>query len=739
MSLKKIMAKKAQITFFIIIGITLLGLAVAFIYVTYAPEPEEEAEVTEAIELVPVEFRPIFSLVQQCLYDTSVMGLQELGKHGGYISLDQFGMSFNDMNPTESDGLRVFPPNHDTALPYWLYFESRNDCKTGCQCGTNQPQLYNEYGSKSIEAQMNVYIAEHLNNCLRDFMVFKAKGMDINTGEPEVDLEVRHSDIAVNLKYPITAKKGDIKSELEEFYVTIPLNLMRMYELAKGLTDLEQKYNYLERWTIQLVEAASLGIRSDSIPPTVAVTLEPGTAPVFWSKTKTKEIITNNILPSYLPLFQVWGTDNYHNRRGLYQQTTLAYESPSNSSYEDLTVNFEYLPIWPIYYSISGRGVRGEIIRPEGGFLSYFSFVGINRYYFYHDISYPVKIDIYDPYALNNQGYHFIFALESNVRDNKPLNCSGEGLDTWAPPVASLMCVEGQSCADVSIIAVDDFTNTPVDGVTILYGAGEESCILGSTAADSESGISKLSAKLPLCIGRGCGLTADKDGYFIPPLNLAVRCDDSPMCLDDNVLCDGEQLMINLSRLWNLNITIKKKPMVKGLAPIVEFPWHFKDEVRPLLPNGQALLNIIKIKDNPDEEDISVSVMVNGTNPTAETLGGLVPGRYQVDIHLLYQLPDIAGRTSVVYESVDIITDDGDIITLGPYTFNDTIIEGGAKYNLTITLEDLVKGNVTFYAISAPDYATFDSLDFNDLELSSKIEDLSQQYRSAIQPVFGGD
>lgn len=739
---KGVIMKKGQVSFFIIIALILLIFAGIFIYYTYVPSAEEAAELTEFLEQVPDEFQPVYSYVQKCLYDTAVIGLEEIGRHGGYISADEITSTYNSMEPTESDGLRVFPDNPMTTIPYWYYFRSDNDCRTGCSCGSMKPQLNKQYGADSVESRMDDFIETYLDACLRDFNVFRAQGMDISAGNPEADLVVRQNDIEVNLKYPISMKREDTKAKIEEFYVTIPINLRRIYELADQLAQTEQKWNYLERWTQELVEVASFGPDEEGLPPTIAFTFDPGKTPVFWSKTESKKFLVDNILTPNIPLFQVWGTGNYQDRKGIYQKTTIPVESPTNTSYYDLFVNFEYLPLWPVFYDITGRGISGEIIGPEKGFVSYFSFLGIHRYTYYHDISYPVKIDIYDPYALDNKGYHFIFAMEANIRDNKPLNCSGEGRDYFAPPTLSLMCDYGQGCANVTIVAVDEITGQPVEDVILLYGAGGETCTVGVTKNDSNLGFANAQVSLPQCLGGGCTFTASKYGYISSPVNIAARCDISSSCSAPRVLCPGEAMIVNISRQKQINITVMKKPMLKGLIPLADTlmeKWQFRNEAKPLLPNERAIVSLQKIKSSEHEEDFNSMVMVDGSNPTAEIFPGLVPGKYKVSISLLYDLPDVSGRKSVVFKSVEECTEGGiftdeECFTFGPYSFNNTIVEGGAEYNLTLTKDDLKYDKILFFAISVPDSSSFNQLDFHDMELFGKTEELSNKYNAEIQP-----
>lgn len=729
--------KKGQVTFFIIIGIILVLAIAISLYVLYLPEPEEEAEVTEFIEDVPEEFRPVQSFVQQCLYDTAVRGIEEVGMHGGYTSSVESGLYFNDISPTEADGFRIFPNDPRTGIPYWYYFKSRNDCMEGCECSSKKPPLYKESGRNSIESQVDDYIERHISECLRNFESFDSQGITIETGQPESDFLVRQSDASASLKFPVTiTKAAGGKTEFENFHVQVPVNLRRVYELAEGLSLLQQRYHYLDRWTIELIEASSFGPRSDGMPPTFANTFDPGGAPVYWSRTDTKNILVNNLLTPNIPLFQVWGTDNYKQRRGVYQKTTLAYQSPTNTSYLDLAVDFEYIPLWPVYYDITGRGVSGEIIGPERGFFQFLSFFGINRYYFYHDISFPVKVDIYDQTAFNGKGYHFMFGLESNIRDNKPLNCSGEGRDIVAAPAGSLLCDAAQSCANISIITMDD-NNKPVPGVNILYGAGEESCSLGVTKMDTGLGTARADISMPMCIGSGCTIRAEKSGYISQTKVAAVRCSASSACQQENVLCSGESIILRISKQQVKNITIMKKPMLKGVGG----EWEFRNDARSLLPDESAIITLTRIPETPGEQEAKSTAIVNGSYPAAELVPGIVPGKYEVDINLMYRLPDVTGRKEVVFDAITEcggggMFSDEECFTLGPQVFNDTFIEGGARYNTTITASDLNNNSIIFYAISVPDYAVFDQLNFRDLDMMNKLEELSAEHRQAIQPIF---
>ena len=115
------------------------------------------------------------------------------------------------------------------------------------------------------------------------------------------------------------------------------------------------------------------------------------------------------MLPQYTPFLTVFDSENYKSNLydTFYERATLPLANPNNNYYGDLEVNFNYFNWWPIYFELTGRGVSGERIGPETTSSSYLSFIGIKRYNFYYDVSYPVLVDIYSEDAFNNEGLHF--------------------------------------------------------------------------------------------------------------------------------------------------------------------------------------------------------------------------------------------------------------------------------------------------------------------------------------------
>jgi len=741
--------KKSQVTLFIILGIVLV-LGISMFFFIKSQQIVEKREIIEpVIEKVPTQYQPIKLFIESCISKVTVSGLKILGRQGGYINLQDYNIQSTSI-PTGGNAFNLFPNDPNTAVPYWRYFKSSNTCTTGCSCGSEMPNIYKDQGEPSIEGQLEDYIISQLPICFNNFSVFEKQGFEISqSGEVESDVGIRDNDVQVLVQYPITVKKDETETKMEQFYVTQSLKLKKMYELAEGITKAEQNWTYLERWTLEQISAFGFGLDESQLPPTAAFSFDPAKPPVIWTKDDAKKILVNWILPFYTPLFQVYNSFNYEERDDHFQLTTLPIVSPTNSSYNDLEINFEYLNWWNIYFDITGRGVRGNLIGPETtGAFKFFEWLGFNRYNFFYDVSYPVKIDIYDKDAFNEQGYHFVFALEVNVRDNEPINCSGPGIGLVTMPTGSAICTH--SCANITIETVNAKNNSALEKVTINYGAGAEMCQIGQTELDG-SGKAILNASLPQCVGEGCILVPRKYTFLNSPESYTVLCDtQGSVCTDDNVLCDGENITIRLEPYRVKNITVMKKRVKKVIDENGTVDWRFFETESPLLDNEIAMISFNKIKSSPSEEDFTAMVTYNGSQESAEISPGFVPGDYEVTINLFYNLPDIQGRTEIKFEEKEICVEPrvlGGCRRYENYTidpFEESFLEGGAMFNWTLDAIDLdTSDKIVFFAISVPDSSNFNpdpdyDLLFDDVQQIGRAEDLSSDssIRASIEPRF---
>ncbi|MBW2981346.1 hypothetical protein KY343_00570 [Candidatus Woesearchaeota archaeon] len=737
--------KKGQITIFIIGGIILLLLVALFLYVRSFRV--EKVPAAPTVEEVPTQLDPVRTYMQDCLRETTVNGFNLLGARAGYVNPEEYGITSNPNDPTSSNAVSFFPDDPNSPpVAYWQYFKSRNTCLENCACGSKQPPLCKpdrkdcfSRGENSIEAQLENYIADNIGFCIKNFADLAEQGFQIEeTGEIEPEVTITKSAVRVYLRYPLQTEKEDTKETIPDFYTELQFNFMKIYEFASQIAKAKQLYHFFERWTMTIIEG--VGGLNSAIPKTYSVDFSPGTTE-RWSKSKIKEQITNNILPGYTSVLRVYNTQNFRPMTfqneiatGIYRYRDLPIGSTQDFSFSDLKVNFHYFPHWPIYFEMDGRGVEGDLITAEQGsaFETFFSWLGLKRYQYYYDISYPVIVEITDntqkaKNIFGPNGYKFQFALEANIRDNEELNCSGPGLVLTTKPLSSNLCKQIHFKSGDTIIETRDDQGNPVPDVYIIYQCGKQTgCSIGYTEIETNSsspyfGRAILSTKLPYpCVGGY--LTAKKHHYFMDPLqyNTAPVRNDS--------------IVLELMKVRTVNAAVAKLRVIKSMDD-----WQAAPGFSNLLPNEQAVITLERIRPNFAAEDFTKVVSVEGNTPSRVDL---IPGDYKISGLLVYNLPAL-NRNEIVfkdeYECAGLEMGDiclGDTVTLHIDPFNDSFMEGGIELeNINIPASYLDNYDTLYFkVVSIPDSSSFNLLSFSDIELMGQYSTWSGSLASELQP-----
>ncbi len=692
--------KKSQVTIFIIIGLLLISAAGFYFYAQTIKKPIEP-EVNLVQQQVPIAFDPIKKYANDCIYSVASDGIKLIGKQGGYVSLTNKTLnkaSFTiTQNPTESDAV-TFTKNSELEIPYWWYLKSSNTCNGNCQFSTKRPDL--RQSDNSIEKQLERYVDLELKSCLNNFKPFEEQGYKITeSGSVKSDVTIASNDILVSVDYPLMAEKENFKTDVNQFFVRIPVNLERIYNLASTLTNFEIKHHYLEKHILNSIVAFS-GINKEKLPPMSDLQFKFGSS-VSWQKTDVKNKLIQ-LLDSYIPLFQVDGTLNYERnifdselQQRLYDSTLIPV---ANSSYGDVAAYFTYLDFWPIYFNLNCKGEKcspssANSIIPLATF-------GIQNYKFSYDLSYPVLVEVQDPTAFNGQGYNFEFFLEGNIRNNNYMGGNFSILETASGSERSQLC-DIRTSGNVTVSVTDAVTKKPIDDAQIFYTLIDESCFISSTAKGTISG------QFP--IGVGGVVNVVKEGY----IGEAIEFDAS--------LDSASTINVELQPVSTKKFVVKKKNVVKTTTG-----WVFQDNAIDLNDKESAVISLTRIGDETELEFSTASVFDNTQKDSAET--ELAPGKYSADITLL------ANQRIVIPARGDIPKVDlGEGSTPGEERFS----PGGLKLNITISPEDLQKSIVVFYVVNV-DIAGVPEIDryVEDLEQLTKIEEYSTKYKSSLQPAF---
>ena len=711
----KLKNKKSQATVFMIVGLIILIGGVIFFYTTQKAQKPFEPEIKIVQEQIPVEFDPIRNYANDCAYSVAVDGLKIIGKQGGYASFTDKTLSKEQFtitqNPTESDAV-YFAKDSDLKVAYWWYLKSTNNCRGDCKFASKRPEL--RQTDNSIEKQLERYIESKFKECLNNFKPFAEQGFKITeAGKLKTDVTIASDDVSVLVDYPLNVERQDTKSKLSQFFVRIPVNLDKIYDLATKITNLEIKHRYLEKHALNLLVAFS-GVDREKLPPMSDMQFKFGNT-ISWQKSDVKNKVTG-LLASYIPLFQVDGTYNYERNEFDSELTQRLYDSTiipvANSSFRNLAAYFTYLDFWPIYFDLN---CKGERCIPSSA-NSLISFFGIQDYRFTYGFSFPVLVEVQDPFALNGKGYTFNLFLEGNIRNNKPMPADFAPLERAALSERSLLC-DAKTSGNITVSAESTSTKKPVDDAQVLYTITDESCFIGPT---NENGILKESFP----VGVGGVVSIVKDGYIGKSVEF------------DPAINKDASLKVHLEPIYTKNVIVKKKNVVKTPQG-----WQFSNSPVDLSSKESATVALTRISDGTELEFSSVANYEGQQKETSEM--EIAPGFYSADITLLLNdgivIPEkqkcvrkgiFGAKECFTIPKIDF----GEKASPGQEKFP----EGGLKLNFTINPNDIDKSKtIVLYAVSI-DIANVpeQSRTIEDIEQMSKIEDYSNTYQLALQPTF---
>ena len=423
--------RKAQVIVFAILGVLLIAALAITISYYNARIKEQQIKAGEALE-VPLWAQPVKDYVNNCIKLKSIEAFKKLGQHGGYINpddreLSQVSFSFNKKDPTNSDAVYLADNN---PVVYWWYLRSDNLCSE-CLVSSLMPSI------NLIQRQVNTYLNRELKNCIEGFSSFKEAGFEITEGNIETEATVNKDDVTVNVKYPLTIRQDESEFKIPNFKINLDLDFQHVYDIAV-LTMIEEINNLtLEDISTGLLSIYSATPDAKKIPPISWIDSKKSF--VTWAKDKVESRIKNDILSPNINIMQVDRTKDAkpiqasgNIAKGFYKTLFLQYLP---FDYPTFTVNFFYDPSWKIFFDITPR--QGSTLEPRvvrQNFPQNFAPSEQTNYYeFFYDLSFPIIVIVRDEASLlqeGGNGYTFMFALESNIRDNKDLHEWNQGRGT---------------------------------------------------------------------------------------------------------------------------------------------------------------------------------------------------------------------------------------------------------------------------------------------------------------------
>jgi hypothetical protein len=658
--------RKGQVTLFVVLGLALLIVVGLVLLLPTQRQP--------STLIAQQESDTVTALVQQCLAQAAEESITTVGLQGGYATMQ--GLRITQNQDTQIVGIAP------QQIPYW---HEISRCANGYCASDNRPSLCSGRSCPvqetpkpvSFQSSIELVARDRLLTCLNNFTSIPSTIVEPKS-QPKVTATIREEDVALSLSYPLALTVSDAsKVDLEKFSATVPVALPRTYRMARQLQQLERDTSYLENAYLHMLTVYT-GLDTP-FPPMRELQLTG--AERTWMRSQVQQDMEAQLLPfmnfmqvanaeeSYVPL-QVPGINE---TLAPYAEGYLSYFTIElNDSSYPLGVDYEYLPA-NTYLSINER----ELLRPRslpnvGGLLSFMG-LSMRDYRFRYNVAFPMVVRVTDPAAFAGKGFELDFGLETNIRNNQPLNASS--LPTavaFSTANIDLSSAEQRTNHTYTFHVKDRRTGRALEGASILLGCGSE-FDLGTTDAQGV-----WIGKLPYCLGGA--VVAQAPGYLRASIDVSSTEDDGKSSsLPDLMLWPLAEKKITVYKLTLndpnaapvRNVLGQNDSVTLRMQRIKESDFEADTPLATTLQFGQGQLNM-SLEDNYQDIANEIKTALSGEQITQEeydeilqtvqtaevplAIGGsqsqvveLAPGRYELDGTLMY-----AGNISIPPRTVRI-------------------------------------------------------------------------------------
>ena len=589
--------KRGQVTVFIVIGLLILG---TFLVLWSVKRSELKQEFIDSSE-VPAAFKPVQRFVTLEISKGLLEAVKNAGQHGGYVNPYRLPQPAVLDVPTESMLLKPFIISN-RVIPYWYYMSSPNMCNDQCTFKTLMPPLNavtRNSSDYSVEAQIDRYLQQKLISL--DFSSFKYQGIDVKkTGLVEVETRILDGKVTAEVNFPLELKKEEHTVKVQYFESSVDADFKRAFELASRISLREKEDHFLEDHVINLISVYS-DVASERLPPIGRRTTH-GDSPVYWNLEQVNEKLALEVL-SKISLLTIENTDTYNPSNLI----SGAVVNIGENIYDDISVRFLYPNNAPAFLEINDLpfGFVGPNTQTRS-LLNMFM-ISSHDYNFAYDISFPVLVTLRVPYGIEDEPLTFQFALEGNIRNNKPAATADTGLRFQS----TMLCNEEQRLSGVTNVRVAESSGAPIANADVYYSCADDKCYVGKTGNDG-----LLQEKLPLCIGGT--LEAIKPTYLTQPISFNTTLDQE----------GAARLVLDPTRKYTLDL--KKLEFSKdGTWPHTKVAFRTLDinpEVKLLESDEQAIISFKRT-------DGRFQTVAHLQGASAEVL--LAPGKYEVSIRVI--------------------------------------------------------------------------------------------------------
>ena len=223
------MQKRGQITVFVVIGIVILALFGGIYYFTSRSATQGLTDHQGELALSSQVQSPVTLYVEKCLRDVGTPGVYLASIQGGVIYSPEYlmGSSSSSSSSGVSSDSSAFSPLFVTENGFLSY---------GLLGGVQYLSV------EMMQKQLERYLVEELPECLGDFSLFRAQGVEVVAdGEMIPHVTIRGTDVLIAIDYDLIVRSGENEQSLNHFEQVLPLRMGLLFGEAEQLIESVEK------------------------------------------------------------------------------------------------------------------------------------------------------------------------------------------------------------------------------------------------------------------------------------------------------------------------------------------------------------------------------------------------------------------------------------------------------------------------------------------------------------------
>jgi hypothetical protein len=184
------MAKRAQLTLFILLGLMIVAAALVY----YFMSSRDSSSGLERLIEAPAEIQPLKLFVESCISEQLQQAVKDLPLQGGYYERPPLSTTYSGL-----------------TIPYYYHHEALSQMPSEQVLGN----------------QIALFLEDRLPDCIQDFRALRQGGFDIDAGELSASALLAQGSVDAEISYPLRVRRNDFSYTIDRFSASVDSTFSR--------------------------------------------------------------------------------------------------------------------------------------------------------------------------------------------------------------------------------------------------------------------------------------------------------------------------------------------------------------------------------------------------------------------------------------------------------------------------------------------------------------------------------